>query len=298
MIALSIMSVSAAFKPSLSLDKTEVTSGEKIKVSISSFGGRFCTLNLNPRGKIYDWNPAKNPSMYELNTAGLNGGYSLMILCAEPTSATNPRLTYTWSDNAKFYVNAISTVKAGPGLMVLNKNSTVNKGEVVNFKWSANGGGECSYTVPALSLSRVKLTNDSTGFSIDTSKFPNIKYINLVYVECKYGTETRKSTSQLFYVNLPTSKLGSIDNDSAVLGAQTECTDITRNISRSDESNDTYLLQKFLKNQGLLSSEPTGYFGEKTVDAVKAYQGIRSLPQTGKVFEMTRLVIKSESCGE
>lgn len=298
LFALSSLSASAAFTPSLSLDKSEVRAGEKINVSISPFGSRWCTLNINPLGKVYDWNIAKSPSMYELNTAGLNGGYSIMMLCAEPTSPTNRRLTYTWSGNVKFYVNATSTSKVGPGLMVLNNNSTLNKGETVNFKWSANGGNDCSYSVPALSISRSKLASDSTGFSIDTNKFPNIKYINLAYVECKYGIETRKSTSQLFYVNLPVGKVGLIDTDSMVLGAQTECVDLSRNISRGDESDETLSLQKFLKNQGLISFEPTRFFGEKTVEAVKAYQGMRNLPQTGRVFEMTRLVIKSDSCGE
>lgn len=298
LFALGALTASAAFTPSLSLDKSEVNAGEKIKVSISPFGSRWCTLNINPIGKVYDWNIAKSPTMYEFNTAGLNGGYSIMMLCAEPTSATNARLTYTWSGNVKFYVNATSTSKSGPGLMVLNNNSTVNKGEIVNFKWTSNGGSECSYSVPALSISRAKLATDSTGFSIDTSKYPNIKYINLAYVECKYGTMTRKSTSQLFYVNLPVGKVSSIDTEAAVLGAQTECVDLPRNISRGDESNDTLSLQKFLKNQGLISSEPTSFFGEKTVEAVKVYQGMRNLPQTGRVFDMTRLVIKSDSCGE
>ncbi len=291
-----VMSASAAFTPAISLSKTEVNAGEKVKVTISPFGKRFCSLILNPLGKVYDWNPNVNPGSYEINTAKLNGGYSMMILCAEPTSPTNPRLMYTWSEATKFYVYASTTSKAGPGLMVLNTSETVKKGELVKVKWSANGGTECTYSVPSINMSSVKLADNSTNFTIDTR---NVKgYANQIIIQCKYNGEVRKSAPSMFYVPNASAKISMISDEPTVLGEQTECFDLSRNISKGDSSDDTLQLQRFLKNQGLLTAEPTGFYGDMTVGAVKAYQATRNLPQTGKVFEVTRFLIKSESCGE
>ena len=53
-------------------------------------------------------------------------------------------------------------------------------------------------------------------------------------------------------------------------------------------------LQEFLIDKGLLTSEATGNFYSLTLKAVKKYQELQSLPQTGYVGTMTRGAINQE----
>ncbi len=81
-----------------------------------------------------------------------------------------------------------------------------------------------------------------------------------------------------------------------VLGAATVCVDLPYNFHRGYESKVVSKMQTFLISQGLLSGEPTGFFGDKTLEAVKSYQKSRGLPQTGMVYGMTRAAIKADTC--
>jgi peptidoglycan hydrolase-like protein with peptidoglycan-binding domain len=81
-----------------------------------------------------------------------------------------------------------------------------------------------------------------------------------------------------------------------VLGASTQCADLPYNFHRGNESKSVTILQAFLKAKGLLMDTSTGFFGDKTVTAVKAYQKSRGLPMTGMVYGATRAAIKIESC--
>ena len=74
------------------------------------------------------------------------------------------------------------------------------------------------------------------------------------------------------------------------------CTDISRNIHRGDESPMTSLLQVFLADKGFLQGEPSGFFGDLTIEAVKAYQRSLGLPETGMVYDFTRQAIKDATC--
>lgn len=55
-------------------------------------------------------------------------------------------------------------------------------------------------------------------------------------------------------------------------------------------------LQDFLQSGGYLNSEPTGYFGLLTVNAVKKFQTASGVRPTGYVGGLTRAKIKSVSC--
>lgn len=55
-------------------------------------------------------------------------------------------------------------------------------------------------------------------------------------------------------------------------------------------------LQTFLRSEKLLDGEPTGYFGDLTLNAVKAFQAINDVEPTGYVGTMTRELIKKKSC--
>jgi hypothetical protein len=85
------------------------------------------------------------------------------------------------------------------------------------------------------------------------------------------------------------------ETGSQILGASTSCTDLPYNMFRGYESNSVTNLQSFLMTKGLLT-ETTGFYGDKTVAAVKEYQGSRGLPATGMVYDFTRAAIKEEAC--
>jgi peptidoglycan hydrolase-like protein with peptidoglycan-binding domain len=55
-------------------------------------------------------------------------------------------------------------------------------------------------------------------------------------------------------------------------------------------------LQSFLQDKGYLSSDPTGFFGRLTENAVQSYQSGKGFAATGFVGQYTREQIKSDSC--
>lgn len=87
---------------------------------------------------------------------------------------------------------------------------------------------------------------------------------------------------------------------SRALGASSasamECTTLERNIHRGDESTTTTKLQQFLISKGFLSEKATGFFGDLTIEAVKAYQRSLGLKESGMVYDLTREAIMKETC--
>ncbi len=81
-----------------------------------------------------------------------------------------------------------------------------------------------------------------------------------------------------------------------VLGVATECVQLFPNMHRGSELPAVSKLQAFLIAQGLLAGSPTGFFGDKTIAAVKAYQEATGLPMTGMVYGATRASIKAMTC--
>lgn len=81
----------------------------------------------------------------------------------------------------------------------------------------------------------------------------------------------------------------------AVLGASAQCVDLPVNMHRGYASYSVTRLQTFLKSIGL-TDEVSGFYGDKTVTAVKEYQASKGLPQTGMVYDFTRQLIKQDSC--
>jgi hypothetical protein len=84
-----------------------------------------------------------------------------------------------------------------------------------------------------------------------------------------------------------------------VLGASvsTMCTNLPINLHRGMEKPSVSRLQSFLAEKGFLSKDNvTGFYGDKTVEAVKDYQASAGLPVTGMVYNFTRETIQVESC--
>ncbi len=116
--------------------------------------------------------------------------------------------------------------------------------------------------------------------------------VDLTVCETAIAADGNNCIGQVAYKNLT-------KNTPLVLGSTAKtfaCADISQNLHRGAESTSVSSLQSFLVSKGLLSSEVTGFYGDKTVEAVKDYQGSKGLPVTGMVYEYTRGAIKSETC--
>lgn len=81
-----------------------------------------------------------------------------------------------------------------------------------------------------------------------------------------------------------------------VKGVSTFCVNLSRNLHRGAESTQVSDTQSFLYEKGFLTEEPSGFYGDKTVEAVKDYQASKGLPVTGMVYDFTRQSIKEETC--
>ena len=74
------------------------------------------------------------------------------------------------------------------------------------------------------------------------------------------------------------------------------CTDLQKNVARTQESPSVLALQNFLFEKGYLKAKPNGYFGAGTFAAVKMYQKSLGIEQVGSTGPFTRTAIKKETC--
>lgn len=74
------------------------------------------------------------------------------------------------------------------------------------------------------------------------------------------------------------------------------CVNITSNLHRGNETGAVSKLQSFLVSKGLLVEKVSGFYGDKTIESVKAYQRNVGLPGTGMVYGATRAAIMEETC--
>lgn len=75
------------------------------------------------------------------------------------------------------------------------------------------------------------------------------------------------------------------------------CVNLSKNTGIKSQGVEVSMLQAFLKAEGYLSSDATGYFGSMTKAAVIKYQVEKNIsPAEGYVGSMTRGSIKGESC--
>jgi len=78
-----------------------------------------------------------------------------------------------------------------------------------------------------------------------------------------------------------------------------ECVSINRNLRYRDRVAEVFTLQDFLQSQGYLNSEPTGFFGILTRQAVMDFQNANGItPASGYVGPITRAKIKSLTCND
>jgi hypothetical protein len=98
--------------------------------------------------------------------------------------------------------------------------------------------------------------------------------------------------------NVTCGSTSAIPTPPKVLGATSDhgCAAIPYNLHRGHESVNVMTLQNFLHDRNFLLDSPTGFYGDKTIEAVKAYQGSKGIKATGMVYELTRAAIKADSC--
>ncbi|MEN9881340.1 MAG: putative peptidoglycan binding domain [Candidatus Parcubacteria bacterium] len=82
-----------------------------------------------------------------------------------------------------------------------------------------------------------------------------------------------------------------------VLGASvTRCTILDQNLTQGSQDSSVVILQDYLAENGYLDSEPTGFYGSKTSEAVKKLQKQYDLPETGRTYTKTRALIQNITC--
>ncbi len=104
----------------------------------------------------------------------------------------------------------------------------------------------------------------------------------------------------LFFITiLPISAQVSGDFDSNSNNTIT-CTTFSYNMRKGDRDSNTgsevSKLQELLGQMGYMYQDPTGFFGNATVQAVKNFQSANNLSATGYVGTMTREALRAKSC--
>lgn len=84
---------------------------------------------------------------------------------------------------------------------------------------------------------------------------------------------------------------------SLAASAKLVCTDLLESLVTGNQSDAVLSLQTFLYTKEYLKVTPNGYFGPATFAAVSAYQKNKGITQTGAAGPLTRVAIKSDSCG-
>jgi hypothetical protein len=164
-----------------------------------------------------------------------------------------------------------------PSISVVANGITVKEGMIIDAP-----GGKASVVWEATGPGTISCTLNGSSFASSGSQ----NYTGLTPAAYTFACTNSYGTTVLRYsVNVP-----------AVLGISTVCTNLTYNFHRGNESESTVKLQAFLQTKGLLMTASTGFYGDKTVAAVKAYQKSKGLPMTGMVYGMTRAAIKADTC--
>jgi spore germination protein YaaH len=79
--------------------------------------------------------------------------------------------------------------------------------------------------------------------------------------------------------------------------AQSGCVTFSADLSFGAGGSDVTKLQTFLKDQGYFSAAMVPNFGNATLAAVRAFQGVQGISATGTVGPLTRAAIQKVSCG-
>jgi peptidoglycan hydrolase-like protein with peptidoglycan-binding domain len=102
-----------------------------------------------------------------------------------------------------------------------------------------------------------------------------------------------------FFSYYPDKKISSSDNKKNMTTQQTTattCTNLTKALSKGSENSEVLKLQQFLYDSRYLTSKPNGYFGNGTISAVKKFQAVNGLSQSGLIGPIARQKINELTC--
>lgn len=192
----------------------------------------------------------------------------------------------------------------------LDLNSTKIVLDLPSNEESGSNGTFVMWKVSNASYCEVYKGSTPTGISLFKGNYDSVfasngsyqinspeKGANVYTVSCTNsgtGENVFKTTSVNYSPATP--PISYSNGSPAVLGDYAVCFEIPSNIHRGAESSDVRSLQTFLKLKGFLDENPSGFYGDKTVEAVKDYQASKDLPITGMVYDFTRQAIEADSC--
>ncbi len=168
-------------------------------------------------------------------------------------------------------------------------NGTIDAGKTTTIKWSVSPTDGVTCVAAGGNL--------SAGTAIGTT---GSWVTPALYTTTQYGIKCTDASGNEAYKYVTVNVRGTraaAPTDSVVLGASASnvCVNLPYNFHRGAESQSVTNLQNFLVANGYLD-EVTGFYGDKTVAAVKAFQGSHNLPTTGMVYDFTRQAIVADSC--
>ncbi len=278
-INITLVSNSINKTPTVTLESfspSTISVGQSSNIGFTSTNASTCYGSGLWNGDLQGtYTPTGGKSTGTMNNPGT---YTQTVTCTgQGGSATSVTRTLT-----------VTAVQASAPTATLNLRIMGN-----NLHWYSTNASSCYYKITFgntngdwVKASSVdgKLSLSGIGLDIGT------KYTIEAY--CKNSDDKAGPTDTVRY----TPKVAVEYQTSTVLGASTLCVDITYNLHRGYEDNNVKNLQAFLVSKGLLSDTPSGFYGDKTVEAVKSYQVSKGLPATGMVYDFTRSSIKEDSC--
>jgi murein L,D-transpeptidase YcbB/YkuD len=118
------------------------------------------------------------------------------------------------------------------------------------------------------------------------------KYTDVTKIKCTWGDE------QIYPATSAVSTATSVTPQVLGISTSSLCLDAPRNMHRGhNEPREVLRLQSFLAEKGFLEEDNvTGFYGDKTIEAVKDYQASVGLPVTGMTYSLTREAMRMESC--
>jgi peptidoglycan hydrolase-like protein with peptidoglycan-binding domain len=253
-------------KPTITLksDGNRITNGSVVKVANGTAfvewggtGADACFLDGSQVGRVQG---------SQTMTGITEGAHTYMCR----NSAGETTISYTVQAKATTIAKPTITITIN-GTRVTSTRNTFNlPGGTATVKWGTVGADSCT-----LNGSPFPSQGDQTYSGLSSATY-------------EFACSNSAGTTVVKYSTTVPAVLGA--------SAMNECVDLAFNFHRGYESNVVSKLQSFLIAQGFLTSEVTGFYGDKTVEAVKAYQESKGLPQTGMVYDFTRAAIVADSC--
>jgi peptidoglycan hydrolase-like protein with peptidoglycan-binding domain len=256
----------------LTQSNSSTNSGAKVTLKLSSTNATSCVVTYSgPEGEGTISNGPTNPEGSFTPTVA--GTYTVKAVCTGDGGTANSSVTHTVTA-PKSSTSSASPTTSGDSCATLNATKYYTDQCCTTSEGTQRCGTQnrASDSCAALTASEY-YTNQCCTTSVGTTR-------------C--GTKPLSSN-----VMGPIYAMG---ESGTVLGAATQCTDLSYNFHRGYEASAVGDLQNFLIAKGFLSSEATGFYGDQTVEAVKSYQSSKNLPITGMVYDFTRAAIKADSC--